>query len=351
MKKIVFNLLIIIGLSSCQKEQITVSTDAHDTFFLEEKGNSMPIQVHGNTASKTFLLIVHGGPGSDALIYRDNLVINTMETDFAVVYWEQRSTPISQGNTNLSEAKFEDVVSDLEKVVALLQYRYGKDISLFVNGHSWGGFLTPAYLVKGDNQKNIKGWIHTDGAHDFLATNKYLIEMIQKKAATEIAANRNVADWTEMRDYCKGLTLPLNPEQTSKMNQYAEMAIGMTPEVQSVFSTSEVVKNLIRSDAPLTSVILNQFRSGEHYNKKLFDKLTQGTDLPSKLPLIKVPTLILFGEWDFICPPKLTEDVSSKIGSSYKKTVIYKNSGHSPMETTDKYQYWADVKEFMNKFK
>jgi hypothetical protein len=60
MKKIIFNLLIIIGLSSCQKEKITIGTDAQDSFFLQEEGNALPIQVRGNTASKKMLVIVHG---------------------------------------------------------------------------------------------------------------------------------------------------------------------------------------------------------------------------------------------------------------------------------------------------
>jgi proline iminopeptidase len=71
--------------ASCHKEEITVSSKAEDVFFLEEKGVSMPIQVFGNTASKTFLLMVHGGPGGDALIYRDEYVKKNIETEFAMV--------------------------------------------------------------------------------------------------------------------------------------------------------------------------------------------------------------------------------------------------------------------------
>jgi pimeloyl-ACP methyl ester carboxylesterase len=83
----------------------------------------------------------------------------------------------------------------------------------------------------------------------------------------------------------------------------------------------------------------------------MFNKLSQGTDLPSKLPLIKVPSLILFGEWDFKCPPKLADEVASKIKSLYIKKIIYPNSEHNPMFNADRVQYWTDVKEFMNRFK
>jgi proline iminopeptidase len=349
MKYISFLFLVFIAFA-CQKEQITISTDAHDTFFLEEKGDAMPIQVHGNTASKTFLLIVHGGPGSSSLLYRTNEVKSMIEKDFAVVYWDQRYAWAAQGNTELDEPKFEDVVSDMEKVVAILKKRYGNDISLFVNGHSWGGFLTPYYLVKGDNQKNVKGWIHTDGTHDFPLLNKLSIEKFSKKAAVEIAANRNVAKWTEMRDYANSITLPATPEQTFQLNTYASDAESITPEI-SPSSIWTIVKDYDNTNGPLTSYLVSTIRTTTSYNRKMFSKLTQGTDLPSKLPLIKVPSLILFGEWDFICPSKLGDDVASKVSSTYIKKIIYPNSGHSPMESDDKDKYWADVKEFMKKFK
>jgi pimeloyl-ACP methyl ester carboxylesterase len=348
MKKTFFNLLIIIGLSSCQKEQITVSTDAHDTFFLQEKGSAMPIQVHGNTASKTFMLMVHGGPGSGSFLYRDETMKSTMETDFAVVYWDQRSGFAAQGNSELSEPKFEDVVSDFEKVVILLKKRYGNDISLFVNGHSWGGFLTPYYLAKGDNQKNVKGWIQTDGSHDVPLLSKLSIEMILKKAAIEIAANRNVAKWTELKDNVNAITLPANIEQSNQLNTYARDAIAITPETEQT-DLFELLKTHVKNNGPATTIVV-PFKP-EGYNEKMGSKLTQGSDLPSKLPLITVPCLILFGEWDFICPPKLGDDLGSKIKSSYIKKIIYPHSDHNPMFTSDKIKYWADVKAFMNKFK
>jgi pimeloyl-ACP methyl ester carboxylesterase len=341
---------LILGLSlflvSCQKEKITFSTEAHETFFLQEKGNSMPIHVHGNTASKTFLLMVHGGPGGDALIYRDSLVKSTIETDFAVVYWDQRSAGSSQGNYSLKEVMLEDVVIDLERVISILQSRYGKNISLFLNGHSWGGYLTPAYLVKGDNQKNIKGWIHSDGAHDIPLLNILSKELLLQKSTIEISSNRNVAKWTEIKDYVNSISLPATLAQTNQMNTYANDAIALTPEVKELFNTKLLINNYINNDGAITALLIPKA-----YNEKLAEKLTQGTDLQSKLDLIQLPTLSLFGEWDYKCPPKLGDDVLSRISSAYKKNIIYSNSGHSPMFSIDKYKYWADVKEFMNKFK
>lgn len=352
MKKIIFSISLFSLLISCQKEEISIGNKVADTFFLEEKGNTMPIHVYGNTASKIFLLMVHGGPGVDALIYRDSLVKNTIETNFAVVYWDQRYAGASQGNNSLDEALYEDIVGDFEKVVNILKHRYGKDISLFVNGHSWGGFLTPYYLAKGDNQKNIKGWIQTDGAHDIPLLNEYLVEMFLKKSAIEIAAKRNVEKWTEIQNFAKSIVLPANAEQTTQLNNYAGEAEMMTPEINSLFDLNEVVKNYAKNDSPITAILNPSKLMPNTYNgKKLSDLFAKGSNLRSRLPLIKVPCLILFGEWDFVCPPKLADDVESKVGSDYVNKIIYPNSGHSPMWSVDKHKYWADVKEFINRFK
>ena len=85
---------------SCQKEEISISENAADRFFLRSDKASMPVRVYGNTASKTFLIIVHGGPGGDDVVYRNDYVIQNLEPKFAVVYWDQRNSGASQGGGN-----------------------------------------------------------------------------------------------------------------------------------------------------------------------------------------------------------------------------------------------------------
>jgi pimeloyl-ACP methyl ester carboxylesterase len=350
MKNIITGIFAFMMFASCHKEEITISKKAEDVFFLDEKGVSMPIRVYGNTASKTFMLMVHGGPGNDALIYRNDYVKKNVETEFAMVYWDQRSAGASQGNSTLPESKFEDVVVDLEKVITLLKHRYGSNISIFLNGHSWGGFLTPYYLAKGNNQNNIKGWIQTDGAHDFPLLNIYAKEMLIKKASTEIVANRNVTDWNEIKTFCDNLILPTTPEKSLELNEFANNAGRLSPEVEILYNRTALAKLYIANNYPLTNANIFPWKPGK-YNDDLFKKLSQGTDLPARLNSIKIPALVLFGEWDFICPPKLADDLMSKIGSSYKKKVIFPRSEHSPMLCSDEPQYWSEIKTFVNRFK
>jgi pimeloyl-ACP methyl ester carboxylesterase len=240
-------------------------------------------------------------------------------------------------------------VVDLEKVITLLKYRYGSSISIFLNGHSWGGFLTPYYLAKGNNQNNIKGWIQSDGAHDVPLLNIYAKEMLLKKASIEIAANRNVADWNEIKVFCDNLVLPTTPEKSIELNIFAKKAGDeLSPEVEILYNNYALAKRYNANNYPLTLAI-KPWQS--KYNDNLFKKLSLGTDLPPRLNTIKIPALILFGEWDFICPPKLADDLMSKIGSSYKKKVLFPRSAHSPMDSSDLPQYWSEIKTFVSRFK
>jgi pimeloyl-ACP methyl ester carboxylesterase len=348
MKKIIFNLLIISLLASCQKEKITISTDAQDNFFLQNKGVSMPVRVFGNTSSKVFMMIIHGGPGGDAIVYRSDYVKQNVENKYAVVYWDQRNAGASQGGANGGSFKLENFIDDFKQVVLLLKQRYGSDISIFVNGHSWGGYLTPAFLSTSNNQDLVKGWIQTDGAHDFTLLNQYSKEMLLEKAQIEIAANKNVAKWTEIKDYSNGLKLPLDVNQWVDFNAVGTRAMGLTTEAKNGTSPSPLQRYL-QNDAPITSIALQGI-----YNPVTFDMMKDTyAKAPSisNLSVIKIPTLILFGKYDYICPPKLADDILSKIKSTYKKKVIYENSTHSPMVTIDEPAYWQEIMQFINKFK
>ena len=56
---------------SCQKEEITLSDNAKDHFFLKSDGAEMPVWVEGNTESKTLVIFLHGGPGGSSIGYNE----------------------------------------------------------------------------------------------------------------------------------------------------------------------------------------------------------------------------------------------------------------------------------------
>lgn len=348
MKYSVFVIMAIALMPGCQKEEITLSTAAHDVFYLENDKASMPIRVHGNTASKTFLMMIHGGPGGDAVVYRSDYVKNRVEPEFAMVYWDQRNGGASQGGVNGGYDEVEQFIEDFEKVVVLLKYRYGDDISIFVNGHSWGGFLVPAFLQKGNNQQSVKGWIQSAGAHNIPLLNQYAVEMLLDKAGVEIAAGRHVSEWTNIKAYCDDLTIPFTEEQSRKINEYAGQAQNLIPELpQGLLTFGDIYAVYQENNFPIGQMFFPYNPLPSAVARWLF----QGQQLSDGMPVITVPTLLLFGKWDFICPPKLADDIEQRVGSSYVKKVIFENSGHALMATADKEAYWEEVITFIDEFK
>jgi hypothetical protein len=72
MRKI-FLFMIIILFAGCQKEKISFSDNASDVFYVENEGAAMRVLVQGNTSSKTFILIIHGGPGREHFSMTQNM--------------------------------------------------------------------------------------------------------------------------------------------------------------------------------------------------------------------------------------------------------------------------------------
>ncbi|HSR34632.1 MAG TPA: hypothetical protein VLY63_29020, partial [Anaerolineae bacterium] len=80
-----------------------------DYFWVERNNARMPVWVRGNTASSTFIVFNHGGPGSTGTaesIFEVNpgngklghaSPVQALESDYAVVYWDQRHSGMSRG--------------------------------------------------------------------------------------------------------------------------------------------------------------------------------------------------------------------------------------------------------------
>ena len=341
MKKIIYSILIISILVACQKEQISMSTDAHDVFFLKEDGVSIPIQVHGNVASKKMLVIIHGGPGGLDLAYRNKYVIENVEKEFAVVYFDQRFAGASQGNNpNADVSLFK---SDVKKVLQLLKSRYGNDTKLYLMGHSWGGFLTPYFLQDGTNQDMVKGWIQVDGAHNYYKNDSLTKEMLLLYGNKEIVANRNNEKWQEIVDYCNAHAYNESFEVGTQLNSYA----GVTESYITAIKPPEggTFSILTGNNVPLTATVSNLVVSV--FIKKI-DRQAYSVPISENLYKIKLPTLLLWGRHDFVCPIGLKDDIKKNIGSTDVSEKIFEQSGHSPMDNETE-AFWTMLVSWVKK--
>jgi len=347
MKHFTFIIILSAVLCSCQKEQIEIGTDVSETFYVENQGASMRVLVEGNTASKTILLFVHGGPGSSAYFYNTDYISNHIEDKYAVAYWDQRNAGASQGNNNADNFNLPTMTEDLEKVIQVLRYRYGNDVSIFLLAHSFGGILSTSFMTKNNNQDLINGWIICSASHHYPLNDELTRDALTNYANQEIASGNHLSQWQEILNYCNSLPSGmLTLEQANKLNSYATDAETYFSEVEP-FPMMDIIKaNAIKQSYAITSTFLNLKYS---QNADIQEELRK-YDFSDQLPMVSTPVLTLYGQYDFICPPALGNDISDMVSSDETFDYILPNSGHIGMYQ-DQELFCLRVNEFIEQFK
>lgn len=347
MKSIACIIFIALFFISCRKETPELGSDISETFYVENKGASMRVLVEGNTAEKTILLFVHGGPGSSAYFYNTEYISNHIEDKYAAAYWDQRNAGASQGSGNGEHLNLPAMTEDLEKVILALKHRYGNDISVFLLAHSFGGILTTSFLKKGNNQNLVNGWIICSGSHDYPLNDRLTRDALTRHGNREIAAGNHVNEWQEIINYCNSLPAGmLTLEQANQLNSYATEAEEYFPEVVP-FPITEIIKtNAIEQNYAITSTFLNlKYSQNAAIQQELREYL-----FSNELSAINIPVLTLYGKYDFICPPELGDNIINRVSSSDKMSYILPNSGHIGMYQ-DQELFCNYVNGFMKRFR
>jgi pimeloyl-ACP methyl ester carboxylesterase len=342
MKKIVVVIGVALLMAACQKEEITRTGIAKDHFYFENRGATMPVYLEGNISSNKILIMIHGGPGDGALYFNTPEATDIAEKEFAIAYWDQRAAGISQGNT--MSVKLNDYTDDLRKLIILLRNRYGNSKEIYLLGHSWGGLIAPLFLEEGNNQSLVKGWIQVDGEHNYAMADSLIRTSLIEFGKQEIAAERHKSDWQEIVDYCSSHDPKGNYEVSRKINGYAHDSESYIKDITEGRSTKENVKYFIREYRyPITT-----FLSNGVYNNliKEIDRQAYAENVSSKLNKITLPTLLLWGKYDFVCPIGLSENISSKISSTDVNTIVFNNSGHNPMNN-EPIVFWNTVTDWV----
>jgi pimeloyl-ACP methyl ester carboxylesterase len=339
-------LCIVLLFSACQKEKISLSENVSEAFYVENAGASMRVLVEGNTASKTFILMIHGGPGASSYFYDTKYISRNIGDKYSVVYWDQRNAGASQGTSNGSNLHLDQMVDDLKKVIEVLRFRYGQQITLFLVGHSFGGLLVTDFLITADYQNLIKGLIYVDGSHDYPLNDTLTRQMLLNIGQYQISKNRNVSKWQPIVNYCNAHQGNYTFEQSQQLGSYASEAENYIDSVKYVSIISEVLKYAIADKYPLTAIISNLLYSEDSdFNKEL-----SKTTFSSSLYKITIPVLVIWGKYDFTCPPALGIDFFTKINSGDKRMVISPVSGHNVI-LQDKKLFCNEVNAFVSTHK
>lgn len=345
MKKIIQNyskiILLIVALStvfSCSNDIDLNNLD--DLIFVRHKDADMPAYIHGNGSEKIFLIILHGGPGGIGLSYRTNTIKSDIEKECAVVYFDQRGSGMSQGSYSESGINIDIMAEDILALVKVIKHKYGSDSRFFLMGHSWGGALGPATLLK--NQSDFLGWIDVDGAHNPQGIYLEYIANFERVALEQIEAENDIEYWESVIDLINTVAPQYNQEDVYTLN-------GEAFEAENVLEDAGFINRYVESDnnTIFKYNLLTMFWNTQNTQSILDTDLFQNINYTDRLSEITIPALVLWGRHDMVVPIKFAQDSYDNLGSSEKELVFFENSGHSPM-ATEPDLFAEKVIEFIN---
>lgn len=285
-----------------------VSFFVQDTLEIFHKEEKMPLWVYGESSSDVIILIVHGGPGDNVKMHRDykgGLGFRNLEENVLVAYWQQRAAGESTGPDNSNYYSIPQFSQDCDITVDTLRNRY-PDKKIVMLGHSWGGMLSAYYLRSSSRREKIAGWINVAGVHNGVNLLERSAEDLLIEADIRIANNENVNYWESLKYYVQ--------QNVYYANSYSYDCVSFIDEVS--------VKVPI-SDFQMTDRARNS-------NSYIFPVLLQ-TNNNSYLANYTLPTLALWGKYDFSVSKQIRDELLSHSGSKNLVSVEFESSSHFPM--------------------
>lgn len=318
MKALFFFFILFFFLFSCKKDSLNKEGDY---FFLRNDGADMPVWVRGNMSSNVFIIHLHGGPGGSSINDAEQQVFRNLETEYALVYWDQRGSGCSQGKAQPESMNMDQFVEDLEKLITVINSKY-QNPKIFLLGHSWGGALGTAFLIKGNNQNLIRGWIELDGAHNFKLGLEKSVSLVKNHAQNQISAGIDVSFWQEALAWYLDNPIMMNTVQMNKhCNTYLNNANGYIYNPNNP-NLANFNGGSLNSPGGYSNGDFAQLNLEEELQKSYSDQMYK----------ITIPTLILWGLHDGILPVELAQDAYDNLGTNSldKSVFIFQNSAHSP---------------------
>lgn len=351
--KIFLIILTVLPLYTC-----TIAPE--DEIIYMKSGNSYhPIYVRGNKNADTYIIWVHGGPGSSGLYYGDISEVGVLQKTYRVIYWDQLSSGGTVGNPDASDFTLNEFSKHVDGVINIIRNRY-KPQNIFLLGHSWGAFLSAYYLVAEGNaslsaqrQNKIDGLINLNAVFDIQQTITNGVTFVRDFANQEISRGNDVGKWGKTIDWYNERNGVFRGQDVTTHYEYVDDAGGMVIQ--------KARRDEVEAELTLKMVFESPFEFYSYYdNQKAIRTYLQIEDASlirdnePNIKAITVPTLIMAGKEDKIAFIENSREWHNIIkegkGANNFPLIEYNNAAHAIfLDAKDK--YITDIHNFINQHK
>ncbi len=310
--------ILAVG-SACSSER------PGDYVFLESDGAVMPVWTRGELASGTFVVHVHGGPGNSSIALAEAGVFRPLESDAALVYWDQRGAGAAQGNASADSLTLDQYAADLGEVVTLIEERHPVD-ELVLMAHGFGVNVAAEYLRRSDHQQRVDAWVFVAGNFDMPVSIGMSHNWMVGFLDAQIEADRQSERWREMRTWYRDHPVIESGEQYRKHRRHLREANAYHKPGR--FDRRGAARTLESPSDPIAEHI-----DRNRTRRLLWDRRSIRTlDVTEHLGAITVPTLLVWGKDDGVTPVAMSERALEALGTktSAKQRVVLPDSAHRP---------------------
>lgn len=331
-------LMTIVVLTSCKQALENQTTDKlyppiqpYKTGYLKVSNlHEIFYQLAGNPDGKP-VMVIHGGPGAGCSPH-DFQYFNPEK--FHVILHDQRGSSQSRPYAELKENTTQNLVEDIEKLRTHLGL--GKVI-LF--GGSWGSTLALAYTES--YPQHINGMI-LRGV--FTATKDEIDHFYHGATATYFPENFemliNHIDHPEQNNYPAQLLAKIQSADSVTSHEAAKAWARYEGKIAFLNMSDQRLENILNYWHFFAfSLIENYYMANGCF-------LQEGQLLNNTDKIAHIPTIIVNGRYDLICPPITAYKLHKKLPKS--KLWIIEEAGHSASEPEIEAALVRAAREFEN---
>ena len=309
----------------------------YNSFFLKTKDklHSLYVEECGNKNGLP-IVYLHGGPGG-SIDPKNRRYFDPKK--YRIILFDQRASGKSKPKGFLKNNTTKHLIEDMERIRSILEIK-----KWVIFGGSWGSTLALVYSIK--NPQNVLGMIlrgvflgtKEEAYWAFNDSSKYFYPEIYDLIKNELKENK------------KKIFLKLGEMLESKRKKdlnYASLVWEKYERTLSLLNPGKINLNKFKSFKKKKFLPNSPFLEW-HYTKNNF--FLKNNEIISNIKKIKnIPTIIVQGRYDLICPPKSAFLLAKEMSNC--ELCISENSGHSSSEINIKENLLKAVNKIFVKVK